>query len=143
MIKNLHHTGFVVRDRNAAVAFYRDVLGFRLVSEYERQGPAIDRVVGYEAAQLRSALLEIGPGHMLELIQYVNPEPAERPTRERSVIGAAHIALQVENIDSLLRTLEANGAKAINPPTELAPGRLASYLQDPDGNWLELVQVTV
>ena len=27
MIKQLHHTGFVVTDRDKSVAFYRDVVG--------------------------------------------------------------------------------------------------------------------
>ena len=35
----------------------------------------------------------------------------------------------------------SNGAKKLNPPKELAPGRTACYLQDPDGNWLELLQL--
>jgi catechol 2,3-dioxygenase-like lactoylglutathione lyase family enzyme len=141
MIKNLHHTGFVVRDRAAALTFYRDALGLDVVSEYERQGAAIDRVVGYEGTHLKSALLDLGGGHMLELIQYVSPSPEARPTDERNVIGAAHIAMLVKDIASLSEKLVAAGAAVINPPTELAPGRLACYLQDPDGNWLELVQV--
>ena len=29
----------------------------------------------------------------------------------------------------------------MNPPAELAPGRVACYIQDPDGNWLELLQL--
>jgi catechol 2,3-dioxygenase-like lactoylglutathione lyase family enzyme len=141
MIKSLHHTGFIVSDRTAALAFYRDVMGLDVVSEYERRGPAIDRVVGYQGTHLKSALLDLGGGHMLELIQYVSPPPAARPTNERNVIGAAHMALMVEDIASLCEKLVAAGAAVINPPTELAPGRLACYLQDPDGNWLELVQV--
>ena len=48
MIRRLHHTGFVVRDRARAVAFYRDVVGLKLISEYERIGPGIDQVIGYE-----------------------------------------------------------------------------------------------
>ena len=29
----------------------------------------------------------------------------------------------------------------MNPPVQLGPDRLACYLQDPDGNWIELVEV--
>ena len=94
MIKSLHHTGFVVRDRDEAVAFYRDVVGLRVISEYERKGAGVDQVVGYEGTELQSAVLDVGGEHILELIQYVNPAPHERPTEERNVLGAAHLSLR-------------------------------------------------
>ena len=142
MIKAIHHTGFVVRDRKAAIAFYRDVVGLNLLREYERRGPDIDQVIGYGDAYLRSAMLDLGGGHALELIQYVNPPPEELPTDERNRIGAAHIALQVEDIHTVYERLRDGGARVINPPVQLGPDRLACYVQDPDGNWLELVEVT-
>ena len=130
MIKALNHTGFVVRDRDAAVAFYRDAVGLNLISEYGRKGPGVDQVVGYEGTELRSAVLDLGGGHILELIQYL-----------RNVLGAAHLAFEVEDIEETFRRLERGGARVMNPPAELAPGRIGCYLQDPDGNWLELLQL--
>ena len=141
MIKALHHTGFVVRDRDEAVAFYRDVVGLRVISEYGRKGAGFDQVVGYEGTELRSAVLDLGDGHILELIQYVNPAPHERPTEERNVLGAAHLSFQVDDIEETFRRLSEGGAKVLNPPAELAPGRIGCYLQDPQGNWLELMQL--
>ena len=88
MIKALNHTGFVVRDRDAAVAFYRDVVGLNLISEYGRRGPGVDQVVGYQGTELRSAVLDLGGGHILELIQYLSPAPAERPSEERERAGS-------------------------------------------------------
>ena len=136
-----HHTGFVVRDRNASVAFYRDVVGLTLLREIERRGPGIDQVVGYEQAHLRSALLDLGGGHALELIQYVNPPPSERLSAERNVLGAAHVAVQVTDIQTLYDRLATGGAQVMNPPVRLGPDRQACYLQDPDGNWIELVEM--
>ena len=139
---HLHHTGFVVRNREASVTFYRNVVGLRLLREFERRGPDIDQIVGYQQAHLRSAMLDLGGGHALELIQYVNPPPDERPTEERNILGAAHIAIQVADIQAVYDKLSAGGAKVMNPPVQLGPDRLACYLQDPDGNWIELVEVT-
>ncbi len=93
MIRRLHHTGFVVRDRARAVAFYLDVVGPNLISEYERIGPGIDQVISYEGAHLQLAILDIGEGHILELIQYLNSPSTERPSDERSTIGASHLAI--------------------------------------------------
>ncbi len=142
MLQKIHHTGFVVRDRDKAVAFYRDIVGLEPISEYERIGPGIDRVVGYQDVHLKCAILDLGGGHILELIQYLHPPPAECPTAERNVVGAAHLALQVEDIEAAFEKMSAGGAWIMNPPAQLAPGRIACYLQDPDGNWLELMELS-
>ena len=115
MIKALNHTGFVVRDRDAAVAFYRDVVGLSVISEYGRRGPGVDQVVGYQGTELRSAVLDLGGGHILELIQYISPAPAERPSEERNVLGAAHLAFEVEDIEETFRRLERGGARVMKP----------------------------
>lgn len=137
----LHHTGLVVSDRDRAVAFYRDALGLSVVAEYERRGAAIDAVVGYADTHLRSALLSSGADHLLELIQYVAPAPAERPTTERRVLGAGHVAVLVDDIEAAREAVVAHGGALLNPPAQLAPRRIVCYLQDLDGNWLELIQV--
>jgi catechol 2,3-dioxygenase-like lactoylglutathione lyase family enzyme len=142
MVQQLHHTGFVVRDRDKSVAFYRDIVGFKVVGTYERIGPEINRVVGYEDAHLKLALLDLGGGHMLELIQYVSPSSYEHTTTERNVLGAAHLALQVEDISAMFEKLSEGGAKIMNPPAQIAPGRIVCYLQDPDGNWLEIMELS-
>ena len=143
MIIGLHHAGFVVEDLEKAVAFYRDVVGLEVRSRYERIGPGIEHVIGYEGTHLNIAHMGAAGGtHTLELIQYLNPPPDARSSEERSVLGATHLAIQVDDIEESFARLVAGGARRLNPPIELAPGRTACYLQDPDGNWLELIQIT-
>ena len=141
MIIGMHHSGFVVEDLERAVAFYRDVVGMEVMSRYERIGPGIEHVIGYEGTHLNIAHMGAGGEQTLELIQYLSPQPARRPTEERNVLGATHLAIQVEDIEQTFEKLVAGGAKRLNPPRELAPGRTACYLQDPDGNWLELIEI--
>ena len=142
MVQKLHHTGFVVKNVEESTAFYRDVVGMRLIRAYERIGTGIDQVVGYENAHLSAAILDLGDGHILELIEYINPTSKDRPTEERNVLGATHLALLVDDIHALYARVATKGAKVMNPPTELEPGRTACYLQDPDGNWLELLELS-
>ena len=141
MVQKLHHTGFVVKNVEESTAFYRDVVGLRLIRAYERIGTGIDQVVGYENAHLSAAILDLGDGHILELIQYINPTSGDRPTEERNVLGATHLALLVDDIHALYARVAAKGAQVMNPPAGLEPGRTACYLQDPDGNWLELLEL--
>ena len=140
MINGMDHTGFVVRDLDKSTAFYRDVIGLRVVTSRERQGPPISRMLGYDDVHIKVRLLNAGDGHLLELIQYVNPPGGERPSDDRNTLGASHLAFSVDDIQAAFRHVVDNGAREISPPVELQPGRTACYLQDPDGNWIELIQ---
>jgi glyoxylase I family protein len=141
MILKMHHTGFVVADLERAVEFYEGGVGLEVQNRYERQGGPIEQVVGYTDAHLKIAILGIGGEHVLELIQYVNPAPGQRPTSERSVIGGSHLAFAVDDIQATYKNLSGAGARTLNAPISVAPGRTVCYLQDPDGNWLELMEL--
>ena len=141
MITGMNHTGFVVRDLDRAVEFYRDVMGLTVTRTAERDGGPITQVVGYDDAHLRVALMQIGDSHTLELIQYISPLGSERPSDERNHLGAAHLAFTVDDIDQTHGQLVARGAQGLNPPAQVAPGRKACYLRDPEGNWIELLEL--
>ena len=141
MITRMNHTGFVVRDLEKAEQFYREVMGLKVSARRVRQGAPISQIVGYEDAHLNIVILNVGEGHDLELIEYLNPPAAARPTEERSILGATHLAFNVDDIQETFHTLISRGAKKLNPPTEVEPGKTACYLQDPDGNWIELIEI--
>ena len=142
VITGMNHTGFVVRDLAKALEFCCDAIGMEVSRTVERDGGPICQVVGYDDAHLRIALLRTGDGRLLELIQYVYPPGSERPTEERNALGAAHLAFDVDDIESTYQEIIGRGAVALNPPVEVAPGRKACYFQDPEGNWLELIEAT-
>ncbi|MDP6715239.1 MAG: VOC family protein, partial [SAR202 cluster bacterium] len=92
MITRMNHTGFVVSDLEKSMDFYINVVGLKLVRQIEREGGPISQVLNYPDLHLKAALLglEGEEGHILELIQYINPPSADRPTEERAVLGASH-----------------------------------------------------
>ncbi len=140
MITGINHTGIVVADLEEAIAFYTDVLGLELVERRERDSGPISQVLNYENTHIKVADVAAPDGRVIELIHYLNPPPATRPTEERSVLGASHTAFSVDDMDATFSRLMAGGARQLNPPVEVAPGKLVCYLQDPWGNWLELIQ---
>ena len=144
MITGMNHTGFVVKDLDKSLAFYTEVVGLQLNSRGESEGGPIGQIVGYDPSHLKLASLRIGPegGHVLELIEYVKPPSADRPTDERAVLGASHLAFNVTDIDGTFQRLLDAGAIKLNAPVEVREGRKACYLQDPDGNWIELIGTT-
>ena len=142
MITGMNHTGFVVSDLDTSVHFYRDIVGLEIVRTMEREGAPISQVIGYEGTHLKGTILSTGDGHSLELIQYINPAASERPTAERNVLGASHLAFNVDDIEKTFERLVSNGARRLNPPATMQPGRKACYMQDPDGNWIELIEAS-
>lgn len=143
MITRMNHTGFVVADLEKSVDFYTNVVGLELVTRRERDGAPISQVLNYPDTHIKAALLglEGEEGHILELIEYINPESSPRPTEERAVLGASHLAFNVTDMQDAFSRLLAAGAKELNPPIEVSPGRVVCYLQDPDSNWIELLDV--
>ena len=141
MVIGLNHAGVVVKDLEKAVAFYRDVIGLEVMERLDRTGPEIDQVVGYENSRLLIAKMNApGEDHLVELIQYASPEPLQRHSEERSQIGASHIAFFVDDINDKFNAIVAAGGVQLNPPTSYPDGRIVCYLQDPDRNWVELIQ---
>ncbi len=85
MITGLAHAGVCVPDCEAAVAFYRDVLGLRVLSPpYVMAGNAIRDDMGELVADptMKAAIVGFGPefgdgDRVLEVIEYLNIEGGE------------------------------------------------------------------
>ena len=145
MLKSFFHTGFVVRDLGKSVDFYANMLGMRVALRMERQGDFISQVLAFPNAQIKGAFVDKGEGHQLELIQYINP-PSGPGGIARNDLGATHLAFFVEDIDKFYDETKERGLRFNNPPAALADDqghlqRKALYAQDPDGNWLEFVEI--
>ena len=146
MLKSFFHTGFVVKDLESSVGFYQDALGLEVVGRYERHGEFAQKLLGFDDAYLKVAFLSMGNGHALELIQYVVP-PSVEGQLPKNALGASHLAFYVEGIDQLYDDLGHKGMQFTNSPATLTENgrdiRKALYAQDPDGNWLEFVELLV
>lgn len=144
MLKTAHFS-FTVTDLDRSIAFYRDVLGMRLLRRADRQGPDISRIVSFEDAHLEIAYLELpgAPGMELELIEYLAPkgEPIDRRTCNP---GSAHLCFGTDDVHSSYSSLVSAGVQFRSEPILVqagaSKGGYALYFNDPDGNTLELVQ---
>ena len=101
-------------DMAKSIAFYRDVLGFPLVSR--------DYVARFDI-----------DGVLFELV----PNPTGSPV---SGTGNARLSLGVKDIHEAVRELQVRGVTTT--PIKQEPGGLLSYFNDPDGNELCLWQST-
>ena len=145
MLKAFFHTGFVVQDLDKTIDFYTNVMGLRVAGRMERSGEFACQLLAFSDAHIKGAFLDLGDGHQLELIQYINPSSGAGDF-ERNNLGASHLAFFVEDIDNFYTETSAKGLRFNNEPAVLhdESGKLlrkALYAQDPDGNWLEFVEL--
>lgn len=145
MLKSMFHTGFVVRDIDKTIDFYTNVMELRLVGRTERTGDFACQLLGFQEAHIKGAFVELGDGHQLELIQYINP-PVGDGHLHLNDAGASHLAFFVEDIEAFYADKSQRGLTFNNEPASLFgdDGKLlrkALYAQDPDGNWLEFVEL--
>ena len=145
-MKGLHHVGLTVKDLDASIRFYYDLLGLRFVNEpspwFDHE--SLGRAVGVPGAALRQVSLAAG-NIIIELLEYKSPPSETAKPLASNNMGASHIAFLVDDIHAQKAELEAKGVKFFSDVNVLDEGVLAGwrfvYFSDPDGYPLELVQV--
>ena len=144
MVTGFNHSGFVVRDMDKMVRFYRDSLGLTVIRESESIAPPEGDHTGIPGAH--RALVFVGregAEHVLELVHFIDP-PSPEGHLERNQLGAAHVCFNVEDLERLHSRLKAEGIEFVTEPKfrELPEGgrRGICYAKDPEGNWLEFIQ---
>lgn len=143
-IQRPHHTGIQVADLERSVRFYRDILGFELVFQWNPQAEYIRTIVGYPEADIHAAVLRMpGAEVFLEILEYRNVEKAPVDTRTANP-GTAHMAFFTDDCDALYAELTAKGVDSVSPPVTptIGPnkGGRAVYMIDPDGIRVEFIQ---
>ena len=142
-VTRIDHTGITVRDLEASLAFWRDALGFPLLYRARRDGAYAAGVTGVPGAIIDIAVLG-GPGHKIELLQYLAPAERTHCAPRPCDIGSLHLAFDVDDLDAALARLAASGwTPAGTPQVVRGGGREGTrvvYVRDPDGTTLELMQ---
>lgn len=143
-VGTVYHTGFTVSDIERSVAFYRDVLGMKLVLRQTGTAPYLSTITGFPGVRLEIALLQPADGgSMLELLQYAS-HPAPPTQRETNRPGNGHLCFKVDDIQAACAELERQGVRLVSKPTEITAGLHVGawglYLRDPDGFTIELYQ---
>ncbi len=143
MIKNINHMSFTVSDLDRSVKFYHDVLGLEISNITERPKEFSEKATGIKDAHLNIAYLE-GGNCALELIQYLSPKGENIDTRLCNV-GSAHICFNIDNFHEMIKKLKEKKVKFVGDPLEIPAGpnkgKHMVYIEDPDSNTIELIEV--
>jgi catechol 2,3-dioxygenase-like lactoylglutathione lyase family enzyme len=79
-------------------------------------------------------------GAVVKLIGYDEPIEALSPPGELRAVGFRYLTVPVANIDDVVAECTRAGCRVPMPVTEAAPGVHFAFVEDPDGNRIELVQ---
>jgi MIP family channel proteins len=141
----IDHTAIVVRDTDASLRFYRDLLGLRVVGESENWGPEQERLNNVVGARLRITTLRASSGPGVELLEYLAPRSgrgAPADTRVNDLVHW-HTVMGVPEVGAAFALVQGRAVRGSPEPArfpESALGFRAGLLfRDPDGHALLLV----
>lgn len=146
MISGVAHTGVCVPDCEAAVAFYRDVLGLQVLSPpYVMDGEAIREDMGELVPDpaMKAAIVgfDRDGDRVLEVIEYLHPDGDSQRTRANlTESGLSHIGLMCDDIEATRAELERKGVRfLVDGIAEVARVR-TTWFADPWGVVFILVE---
>ena len=150
LVSAVRSVGVTVSDLERSIAFYRDVLDFRPVSEFEVAGDEYEQLYGVFALRVRVARLALG-SETLELMQFLAPVGRPIPVDSRgNDRWFQHVAVIVSDMDRAYARLREQRVAHGSPGPQRLPdsnpnagGIKAFYFRDPDGHYLEILQFPV
>jgi len=116
-LKNINHITYNVKDKDAALKWYTETLGLK----------QIPKMVDSD----RLYWLQLPSGAMVHIIE--NPDAPSAPSH--------HTAFEVDDLDAARDAMIGKGVDVTDIQTR-HDGQRACYLEDPDGNRIELCTVS-
>ena len=124
-VSSIAHVAIRVKDIAPSLDFYQNKLGFAEMMRLEKDG------------KLWLVYLRITDDQYLEIF----PEGTGDKAAEREVVGYNHMCLSVPDIEQTVRELDALGIPLIRPKILAADGNWQTWIEDPDGHRIELMQM--
>jgi catechol 2,3-dioxygenase-like lactoylglutathione lyase family enzyme len=146
VITGFHHFSIACSNADRSIAFYRELFGMEPIADREVEpGGFVERVTGVCGARVRIVHLR-GHGFNFELLEYKEPR-GDRRARDPNDTGSGHLCFVTDDIEGDLERLRRAGVTVrsrdgavtvVGGPND---GGKCLYVEDPDGNAVELVQL--
>jgi catechol 2,3-dioxygenase-like lactoylglutathione lyase family enzyme len=146
----IDHTAIVVRDTEASLKFYRDVLGFRVAGESENYGTEQEHLNNVFGARLRiTSMRAPGGGPGVEFLEYLAPRDGRpRPQDERANdLIYWQTGLVTRRVEGLAGALRAGRYDFVSPGVVTLSDRALGFskgfvVRDPDGHAILLLDAS-
>ncbi len=142
--KGVIDIGIVVRDANRTAAFLTNAIGFTEVKGFSvtpELGKKIGLIDGYPVDVRMFTLTEGDQATRVKVLSFpqTNAKPADQKFIH-STLGIRYLTLYVKDMNRTLERLKSAKVRLLGEtPLELGQGNFIAVVQDPDGNFIELI----
>ncbi|MDP2663661.1 MAG: VOC family protein [Dehalococcoidia bacterium] len=125
MIEKFEHIGIGVKDMEASVTFYRDVMGFQVFMEKEMPaGGPIKKLVFLRRGE--------------DIIELLSFRSADAGVAKYESLGTSHICFAVQGIKAEIDRWVGLGIPQVIPTSPTADGGFRTAFKGPNGEFIEL-----
>ncbi len=121
--------GIVTKNADKLLEFYRDTLGLKVEGEMPMPGGG------------HMTRLQCGSSVIKIVVNGKEPAGISAPGGIGGATGYRYFTISVSNLKEATDACSAAGYKVAVPPVEIRSGITISMIEDPDGNWVELLQI--
>ena len=141
MTIRLDHTGVVVEDLAAAIAFFVE-LGLELEGETTVEGEWVDQLVGLDGVRADMAFLRTPDGSgRVEVSTFQTPAATSAaPRAPVNTPGIPRLTFVVDAVDDVLHRLRPHGAELVGEVAQYEDIYRYGYIRGPDGIIIGLVE---
>jgi len=93
MILNIRHVGIVVSNLENSIAFYKDLLGFEIISNTLEPSLFIDKLLGISNSRLTTVKMRLPEGHILELLHFQSHQDPDIQIKDLVSVGITHFCV--------------------------------------------------
>ena len=143
----IDHTAIVVSNTKASLAFYRDVLGFRVAGESVNFGTEQEHLNNVQGARLHITGLRAPSGPGIEFLEYLSPRDGRPYPADERANDLVHwqTTVLVGDAGSATAAVSRGKFRLISPgPVDLPDTALGFrrgvLVRDPDGHAVQLVE---
>ena len=141
-------TTIVVRDMDASLKFYRDLLGMTVFYDSQIGNPGASELMGMTISGLHMVVMTVDESEtgMIGLMQVLGAEPTLEETNWSATVKAGETILVIptEHMKELHDRMVSEGHTVVTPPTKMeVPNRPEIHemmARDPDGVIVNLTQ---
>lgn len=125
MFKRIDHIEIVTPDMDKSIAFYADVLGFKLRERRKVENPSLEEIAYLDLADTTIELMAVGS--------------ASSPSAAPWTAGYRMMAIEVDDMDRVVEYLKSKGVGLSRGPVLMGKSKRAE-IKDPNGISIELRQ---
>jgi len=137
----LNHVGLTVKNLEASLRFYREVVGMKVEPSFALKNGGFARLTRNPAAAIKGAYVLAGT-FRLQLLEYTAGGGTAQHIHHNNS-GSPHMSFGVPDVEAKYLEVQAMGwPKIISDIEEVVPRFRSFYVEDPDGVPVEFFQMT-